>query len=442
MRNLLLTAIVLGFTSMAVFRPHVGILFFTWLAFFYPQSYAWSTLPLSQIVAAGTMAGWVLSKEAKGLPLSRESILLLCLWGIFGFSTLFAFYPDLAFVRLMYVSKILLMVFLTMVLIKDRSRLDTLLRVIAFSIGFIGLKGAVFVLATGGEEMVWGPEGSFLRANNIIGLALVMNIPLLYYLAKIETRPWLRKITIAMLWGSYPAVICTYSRGAWLGLVVVTGLLFLRIKRKLLALSMLGLLAVIGATGALSGLLPERLFTRYEQLENYQEEDSAESRFWSWEFCRRIGFARPLTGGGFDFPNWRLYREYYPEFAQRWGEYKTWSCHSSPLSMFGEHGFPGMIVWLSLLACCFGSLRSMGVYGKFNAEYAWLVPFAVAIRAALVAYLVVGTFIDAAYFDMLYYVIALVIIAKEIVRVADRTKVLAASAPVLGARMPARAVTR
>jgi probable O-glycosylation ligase (exosortase A-associated) len=444
MRDILLAAIVLPLASIALVRPLVGILLFTWLGFFVPQSYTWGfgkTLPFSQIAAVATIFGCLFSRDAKRFPLSRESILLLCLWVIFGFSSLFAIYPDRAADRFIYISKIFIMVFLTMSLINDRSRLEMFLRVIAISIGFVGLKGGVFVLATGGEVMIWGPEGSFLEANNSMGLALAMNIPLLHYLWRTETRPWLRKVMIAMLWGSFPAIVCTYSRGAWLGLVIVTGLLFLRIKHKFLLVSAVGLIALIGA-GTLSQFLPQRLFTRYEQLEHYEEESSAQSRFWSWEFCKRVAFDRPLTGGGFDFPSWVTYRKYYPEFAERWGEYKVWTCHSSWLTMFSEHGFPGIIIWLSLLLSCFASLRAMRAYGKVNPEYSWIVLLANGIQGALAAYIVVGTFIDANYFDMFYYLVATIIIVKELVRVAYRTEVLTASTPVLGARMPARALTR
>ena len=447
MRDILLTVIVSGFALIALARPFVGILLFTWLGFFYPQSYTWGfgrELPFSQIGAIATIAGYLFSKEAKRFPITRESILLLCLWAIFWLSSLFAIYPDQAAFHLIYISKILLMVFLTMSLIKDRFRLEMLLRVIALSIGFVGIKGAAFVIATGGENMVWGPEGSFLEANNSIGLALAMNVPLLYYLWRIETRPWLRKLMMAMLWGSFPSIICTYSRGAWFGLAIVTGLLFLRIKHKFLVVSAVGFIALIGA-GTLSQLLPQRLHTRYDQLENYQEESSAESRFWSWEFCKRVGLDRPLTGGGFAFPSRDTYRQYYPEFAQRWGEDKTWTCHSTWLTVFGEHGFPGFIIWISLLFSCLASLRSVRTYGKMNPEYSWLVPFTDAIQAAVMAYMVVGTFLDAAYFDMFYYIVAMVIVAKEMVRVAYRTEVLnplTASIPVLGNRVPSRALTQ
>ena len=447
MRDILLTVIVSGFALIALVRPFVGVLLFTWLGFFYPQSYTWGfgrTLPFSQIGGIATIAGYLFSKETKRFPITRESILLLCLWAMFGFSSLFAIYPDQATNHLIYISKILLMVFLTMSLINDRSRLEMVLRVIALSIGFVGIKGAAFVIATGGENMVWGPEGSFLESNNSMGLALAMNVPLLYYLWRIETRPWLRNIMIAMLWGSFPAVICTYSRGAWLGLAMVTVLIFVRMKHKFLAVSAVGLIVLIGG-GALSQLLPQRLFTRYDQLENYEEESSAQSRFWSWEFCKRVGFDRPLTGGGFDFASIETYKQYYPEFAKVWGEDKVWTCHSTWLTIFGEHGFPGFIIWISLLFSCLASLRFLRAYGKMNPEYSWLVLFTAAIQAALVAYMIVGTFLDAAYFDMFYYMVAMVIVAKEMVRVAYRAKVLnplTASTPVLGDRVPARALTQ
>ena len=386
----------------------------------------------------------VLTRE-KRFPLTRESILLLCLWAIFGFSSLFAIYPDHAVDQLIYVSKILLMVFLTMSLMTDRSRLEMLLRVIALSIGFVGLKGAVFVIATGGENMVWGPEGSFLEANNSIGLAMAMNVPLLYYLSKIETRPWLRKVILVMLWGSFPAIICTYSRGAWLGLVMVTGLLFLRIKHKFLVVSAVGLIALIGA-GTLSQLLPQRLSTRYEQLENYEEEDSAESRFWNWEFCKRVGLARPLTGGGFNFANWRLYRAILSPNLRSVGANTKLGAVTAPGSRCSANtGFLGSLSGFPSYFPALRVLRSLRAYGKLNPEYSWIVPLTDAIQAALVAYMVVGTFLDANYFDMFYYLVAMVIVAKEIVRVAYRTEalnVLTASTPVLGARVPARALTR
>ena len=55
------------------------------------------------------------------------------------------------------------------------------------------MKGGIFAMISGGGFIVYGPEGSFLEANNSIGLALAMNIPVLMYLLKTEQKNWARK---------------------------------------------------------------------------------------------------------------------------------------------------------------------------------------------------------------------------------------------------------
>jgi probable O-glycosylation ligase (exosortase A-associated) len=443
MRDILLIAVVSGFSLAALFRPFVGILFFVWLGFFNPQSYTWSvaqTLPLSYVTAVCIVIGFFISGEAKKFVLRRESILLLLLWTVFGFSTLAAIYPGQAADRLIYVSKILLMVFLTLFLTTNKSRLDALLRTIALSLGFYGLKGGVFAIATGGQYLVFGPENSFLEANNSIGLALAMNIPLLYYLLRIEARPWLRWVIRAMMWSSFPAVICTYSRGAWLGLVIVSALLLLKSRHKFLVVALAGVLLALSLS-ALPQLLPERFFSRYDQLVNYEKDDSAESRLWSWEFCKRVGLARPLTGGGFNYYSRETHRRYYPEFLERWPN-KEWTCHSSWLTVFGEHGFPGFILWISLLVCCLLTLRRIRAYGKTRPESSWIPVFADGIQSSIVAYMVVGTFLDAAYFDMFYYLVAMVIVGKEIALTVPQTTPLRSPIPAPAVTVPVQGGVR
>jgi probable O-glycosylation ligase (exosortase A-associated) len=288
--------------------------------------------------------------------------------------------------------------------------------------------------------LVYGPEGSFLEANNSIGLALAMNVPLLYFLFRTETKTWLRALVAAMLVMSYPAVIFTYSRGAWLGLTMATAMLMLRIRHKFIFIAGAGAAAVLLAS-SLPRLVPQRLSDRYEVLVNYEEDSSAESRFWNWEFCRRVGMARPTIGGGFKFSSLENYAKYYPEFLERWPG-KEWTCHSAWLTVFGEHGFPGFLLWIALLVCSLLSLRQVRSYAKAHPEMAWLAPYADAVQTAFVAFMVVGTFLDAAYFDMLYYLIAIVVIAKEITQAASREslsnlRLTAPTGPVLGRRVAA-----
>ncbi|HMF47092.1 MAG TPA: O-antigen ligase family protein, partial [Candidatus Saccharimonadales bacterium] len=237
-----------------------------------------------------------------------------------------------------------------------------------------------------------------------------MNIPILLYLLKTEKNKWLLRIVKAMLFFSYPAIVCTYSRGAWIGMVVVTLLSVLKSKRKFTAVAF-SALAVIVLVTVLPLIAPERLFNRYDQLVDYKDESSAQSRFWNWEFCKRIGMARPLTGGGFNFTSIENYQRYYPEFLERWPN-TQWTCHSTWLTVFGEHGFPGAILWLSLLGCCFSSLRQIRRYGRSSPDRIRYAYYADMIQNSLIAYAVIGTFLDVAYFDFFYYLVACIVILK------------------------------
>jgi probable O-glycosylation ligase (exosortase A-associated) len=251
-----------------------------------------------------------------------------------------------------------------------------------------------------------------------------MNIPVLIYLHKTEELPWMKWIVKAMLLCSYPAILLTYSRGAWLGMVIVTAASLLKSRRKFIALTVGGILVVL-LQAIVPKIAPDRLMTRYDNLVNYEQDTSAESRFWNWEFCRRVGVARPLTGGGFTFYKPAVYRKYYPEFVARWGSEKTWSCHSTWLTIFGEHGFPGSIVWLSLFTCCLFDLRRIRSFSRTAAENERYGQYAEMVQSSFLAYLVVGTFLDAAYFDFAFYLVAVIVIVKRIVleRIQEKTSV-------------------
>ena len=125
MRDLLLFGIILLSAVVAIGRPVFGILVFVCLGFLNPHSFTWAfarELPLSQYVAIGTLAGFVFWNESKRFPLFRESYFLLALWAIFGFSTIFAIYPDQSQTRLISISKIFLMVFIVTSLINTEHR--------------------------------------------------------------------------------------------------------------------------------------------------------------------------------------------------------------------------------------------------------------------------------------------------------------------------------
>lgn len=414
MRDILLLVGVSIAAFIGLVRPSFGVLTYAFLGVFSPQSLTWGfarTLPFSQVAAISTIVGMFISSERKVFPAQREIALLILFWGFMAFSTWFALYPDDALESYIYVSKVFLMIVVTTILINSKDKLHSLIRVIGLSLGFYGLKGGVFALASGGSMMVFGPDNSFLSANNSIGLALAMNIPILLYLIKQEASARLRWLIKAMLVFSYPAIVCTYSRGAWMGMVAATALSVIKSRNKFLMIGVTGVLTMFLVT-IVPKIAPENLVHRYDDLVNYDKEDSAQSRFWNWEFCKRVGLGRPL-GGGFNFYNLEVYEQFYPEFQARWPG-KVWSCHSMWLTILGEQGILGTIIWVSLIASCMISLARMSMKSRGSSDEKYLIDFTDMIKSSMVTYFVVGTFLDAAYFDLFYYFVAFVVIQKGI----------------------------
>ncbi len=408
MRDILLVAAVVIVALAAVARPVFGILAFVGASLLNPHSFTWGyarTFPFAQFIAVGTLAGLLFWREPKRLPAERETYLLLGLWAIYGLTTLSADSPDAALTRLIEVSKILLMVVASLVLLNTETRLLQLMKVIGLSLGFLGLKAGLFSIFSGGDYMVWGPEGTFLEANNSIGLALAMNVPILHFVATVENNRWVRWTAWAMLLLSYPAVVCTFSRGAWLGLAAATALIVWRSRKRLPILVVAAILVPLSLP-----FLPQRVSNRFDDLENYQQEESAQSRFWNWEGCARAGMANPLTGAGFDYYSVDAYARYFPEFLVHWPD-RLWSCHSMWLTIFGEHGFPGALVWLVLVGSCLLSLRKL--WRSAGGKTSFLPDFGYMVTGSFAAYMVSGTFLDVAYFDLFYQLVAAIIIAKQ-----------------------------
>jgi probable O-glycosylation ligase (exosortase A-associated) len=419
MRDLLFVTCILISALIALRRPAYGILVFICVSLLSPHSLTWGfgrTFPFAQIIATGTLVGFVFWGKKAPLPQQREFFLLLALWAMYGVSTIFAIEPQNAYQHLALVSKVLLMVCISIFLINTRERVLLLMKVIALSLGFHGLKAGFFALISGGNYMVWGPEGSFLEANNTIGLALAMNVPLLYHLSRAELDWRLRWVERVMFFFSYPATICTFSRGAWLALAAVSGLIILKSQYKVFILASAPVLVLMSLP-----LLPERVVNRYEDLQNYEEEASAQSRFWNWEFCTRVGLANPLSGGGFDYYSLQAYVRYFPEFLQRWPG-KVWSCHSMWFTVLGEHGLSGMTLWLWLMGSCLWSIRCLRVCAKKDQDSLGF-HLTDMLSGAFVAYMVGGTFLDVAYFDLYYQLVAIVIMFKECMRRQDESGV-------------------
>src|SRR5688572_19499437 len=139
MRDVAVTAVIFATLPYILWRPYVGVLVWTWLAFMNPHRLTWGfayDMQFALIVALTTLVSVLFSKEEKKIPWTRESVVLLAFVGWMVLTTIFAAYPHLAWAQLDKVVKIQLMVFVTLMLMRSKERINLLVWVMALSLAF------------------------------------------------------------------------------------------------------------------------------------------------------------------------------------------------------------------------------------------------------------------------------------------------------------------
>lgn len=406
-RDIFVTTIVLGSLPSCFVRPWIGVLVWAWLGYMNPHRLGWGfayDMPFAQIVAAVLLAGLLVTKERSLLPNLRETGLLIALWIVFFFSTLFAVYPAEAWTMLNKVSKILFMTFVTMILFQDRIKLQALVWVITLSLGFFGLKGGVWGILTGGGGHVLGPPGSFIAGNTEIGLALNMILPMIIFLRRDVTQVWLRHFLLAMFGFTVIAILLTHSRGALLGLIAVLACLFLKSRAKFVFI----LLVCVSIPVALT-TLPENWFGKMETISTYEEDTSAMGRIEAWEMATQLALDRPLLGAGFRCFTPEMYEYYFPGAFR-----KGVDAHSIFFQVLAEHGFGGFAVYVGLILSTLLSLRQMVRKSRNDPALHWIYNYSQMLEISLVGYIVSGAFLSRSYFDLFYHIIAIVICMKKL----------------------------
>jgi putative inorganic carbon (HCO3(-)) transporter len=433
-RDIVVTLIVLGALPLALMRPYIGVLVWTWISFMNPHRLTWGfayDMPFALIIAVPTLLGLLITKERRPIPAVREAVLLAAFWAVTVLSTLFAQYPEWAWQDLKEFSKILLMTFVMILLMQDRLKLRFVLVIAAFSIGFYGLKGGLWALTTGGGAfgMVLGPDRSFIGDNNGLGLALNMTLPILFFLAREESNVWLRRLFYTVFCFSIVGVLLTYSRSGFLGLVAVLFVLVARSKWKVYAIAV----ALIGAV-SLGAFLSERWFSRMESISEYEKDDSAMSRLYAWGIAWQIAVRSPLVGGGFRVvPQKESWEKYAPDYYHRTG--LAHNTHSIYFHALAEHGFTGLFVLLVLIFSIWLSLRRIRREARSLHGGDWLINYSLMVETSLVAFLVTGAFQNLLYFDLFYFLIAVTVILKQLAKDSIVVAVPFASAELLTPEM-------
>jgi probable O-glycosylation ligase (exosortase A-associated) len=404
MRDIVFLLVLSAALPYAAMHPWAGALLWTWISLMNPHQYTWvaQSLPVAAAVAAATLAGLLFSKDRKHLPLNAVTVSLFVMLVWMSVTTAFAYQVPESLEMLKKVGKIQLMVLVTLALLHSREHINWFTWVIVGSLGYYGVKGGIFTLATGGGHRVWGPQGSFIEGNNELALALIMTIPLMYYLRQISTNRWIRHGMLAAIALTAAAALGSHSRGALVAIAAMTVFLWWRSRQKVI----LGALMVIVGTGLLA-FMPQQWEERMSTIQTYEQDESAMGRIYTWKAMYSMASDR-ITGGGFDMYSDKVFSRYST------GEdvVLVRAAHSIYFQVMGEHGFIGLALFLLFWFLVWRTAGWVYRHSKDSPETAWAGELANMCQVSLVGYAVGGAFLSLAYFDLPYNMMILVVLAR------------------------------
>jgi probable O-glycosylation ligase (exosortase A-associated) len=403
MRDFAIVLIIFGSIPFTLVRPQIGILMWYWISLMNPHRLTWGyaySFRVALVVAISTVLAWLISSERKTPPLTAPTVFLVALTIWVTLSTFFfAISPDTAFDKWIEIIKILGMTFICMCIVDTQDRVRQLLWVVAGSIGFYAVKGGIFGILTGGNSRVWGPEGSFIGDNNALALAMVMILPLLYFLLQSLKDKRMRLVMMAGMGLTVIAVLCTYSRGGFLALAITLMALLVKVKRR----ALVALFAIFVVGGTLI-MLPQAWWDRMNSIGSYEKDASANERLTVWTFALRFAADHPVIGGGFDMINdTQTYFHYSPEADA------VHNFHSIYFEMLGEFGYGGLFIFLGLIISTLAVAQKVVRLTRRSPEVFWARDLAQSLQVSIVGYCAAGAFLNLGFYDLFYALVALTV---------------------------------
>ncbi len=408
MRDIALFLIVAGGIPFILRNPAVGIGYWVWLSLMNPHRAAWGfaySFPFAFVVAVATVVGLFLTMQPRQFKGGAAAWVLLAFVGWMCFTTLFAFEPDRAIEMLERVVKVLFVTFLALFALYKREHVMWLVLIIVVSIGYFGVKGGIFTLMTGGENLVWGPRETFIEDNNALALAVIMTIPLLAYLYIMSTKRWMRAAILLSIPLCAVAVLGSYSRGGLLAIIAMSGFLWIKSKRKV----WVGFVVALLALGFYS-FMPPAWETRMNTISTYEQDESAQGRLTTWTMLTNLALDRPFVGGGFEPYTAQVFSRYLPDYTT------TRAAHSVYFQVLGEHGFVGLGLFLLFWLLTWRLSRRIIKHTKNNPEEKWAYWLAKMVQVSLIGYFVGGIFLNLAYWDMPYFLMVALAVTWHVVR--------------------------
>jgi probable O-glycosylation ligase (exosortase A-associated) len=377
----------------ALWRPALALYAYIFFAVLRPHflfGFAGSMANVSDIVGIAMLVGWALHgfgswRLGRGWTIT-VSLVLFTAW--VWLSATQALYPSVSYAWGLEMLKILAPFLVGVTLLSTPAEWRILLWTIVAATGYIGFEMNLQYVRGFNQVGAYGYGG---MDNNSFGIALVTTLGPAFALAVMEKRLWLRVTAAVCAAAILHTILLTFSRGAFVGLLVLGVATFLIMPKRpkyLLALLLISLVTFrfVGPQ------LADRFSTVFVSAD--ERDASSESRLLLWQDCVDMALTHPLFGVG---------PRHFPIHASDYGWPPGKEAHSVWMQTFAETGFPGV----SFLLLFFGwtMVRMWPIArARITDENRLEVGVATGVMLGIIGFVVAGQFVSLTGLEVPYYI--------------------------------------
>jgi probable O-glycosylation ligase (exosortase A-associated) len=250
-------------------------------------------------------------------------------------------------------------------------------------------------------------SGNYFQDENDVALFINMWIPFCYFLFMYETNKTKKILYMVGLICGLLAIVVSFSRGGFVGLVCVAAVVWLYSPKKILSLVMVVVLA--GVVYVFGG---EEYWNEMATISETQD-GTAEGRILSWQAGWDMFLDHPLGVGGNNFPM------HFPDYQSEEFKKNMWgrAAHSLWFTLIPELGIFGIIIYFALLTYNIKDLAHLKKQkAGNNQDLRYLYILSIASFAALAGFFASATFLSVLYYPHYWYLTALIVAMANISR--------------------------
>lgn len=390
-------------------NPFWGVAAYYYFSFFRPQDYyhwALTGSRLSYWIALVAIYSYFLHKGRKGytIPKNKETLFMLLFWIFMALSCFFSPIMEHSWPFFLLISKLIIFYFFAVAIIDDEKKFKIMLWIFIYSFAYYAIwvnNRYIFE----GIKIIEGPGlgGAAYRDRNTFALIFVIAIPVCFYMIYIVQNKWVKLALLGIVPVLMHAIICTFSRGAYLGMLAVCGYSMLRMKRK--AVIVLAILIFIPMLARMQGK-EHRERIRTVLVTGEERERSAQSRIEAWKGGLRMMADHPLVGVGLQ--NFEAFiKRYNPEVVNL-------VAHNTYIQIGGEAGIPAVVAYILVMICSFITLfklRFMYARDKLSPN---LYYYSLMLEGSLLGFFVCSLFLSMEIFEPAFFLFCMVVCLKKL----------------------------